>query len=461
MTKLTTSTATLFEYVTYDVVPSKETDYYSEKSKAIHLTEETLNELEKINKTIKFLDIGRKTIKPLNYIGVVKTGSVTIEILPKLFKDDRYEKHRAVIARNLLKMLSYSEKLSIREIDSADLDTEELDFFEIFIYFFAKNLNELIKSTQKKEYIKNSEELRFIRERIDIRRYTNPARLHIIPCNYHELSIDNTLNRTLKYTCYLMSRMVKNTDTFRLLRSISGILDSVILSPVSLSEIDRISFTRLNRKFEPFIRTCRIFLSHSTLTLQASDVETFSLLIPMETLFEEFIAEVLKEDPDYFFGPQTSISPQQYVGKLANSEDGSGVFSLRPDIVLKRGSEIAIIDTKYKLLDDEDRKYGVSQADMYQMYAYVTKTDAVSSMLLYPDTELKESRTFYYNLENDRKRSVPLYITSIKLSYDLTSEKGWSEFRENLKNVIRHLFLEINDSVINNAEIRMKIPHCF
>ena len=202
-------------------------------------------------------------------------------------------------------MLSYSEKLSIREIDSADLDTEENDFFEIFIYFFAKNLNELIKSTQKKEYIKNSEELRFIRERIDTRRYTNPARLHIIPCNYHEFSIDNTLNRTLKYTCYLMSRMVKNTDTFRLLKSISGILDSVTLYPVSISEIDRISFSRLNRKFEPFIRICRIFLSHSTLTLQASDVETFSLLIPMETLFEEFIAEVLKEDPDYFFGPQT------------------------------------------------------------------------------------------------------------------------------------------------------------
>ena len=108
---------------------------------------------------------------------------------------------------------------------------------------------------------------------------------------------------------------------------------------------------------------------------------------------------------------------------MANSEDGSGVFSLRPDIVIKKGAEVAIVDTKYKLLDDEDRKYGVSQADMYQMYAYVTKKDAVSSMLLYPDTELRESRTFYYNLENDGKRSVPLYITSIKLSSDLQVKK--------------------------------------
>lgn len=206
----------------------------------------------------------------------------------------------------------------------------------------------------------------------------------IIPCNYYNLSIDTPLNHTLKCTCYLMSRMVKNTDTFRKLKSISGILNDVTLSPVSLEEIDRIPFTRLNRKFKPFIKICRIFLSHSTLTLQASDVETFSLLIPMETLFERFIAEVLKEDPEYFFGQQASISSQAYIGELAHSEDNSSVFNLRPDIVVIRNLEVSIIDTKYKLLDNENRKYGVSQADMYQMYAYITKKDATSSMLLYP-----------------------------------------------------------------------------
>ena len=103
---MTISIATLFEYVTYNVVLSTEKDYYSENSRTLHLTEETLNELEKINKTNKFLDIGRKTLKPRNCIGVVKAGSITIDILPKLFKDDRYEQHGAVIASNLLKMLS-------------------------------------------------------------------------------------------------------------------------------------------------------------------------------------------------------------------------------------------------------------------------------------------------------------------------------------------------------------------
>ncbi|MBN2733807.1 MAG: McrC family protein [Methanomicrobiaceae archaeon] len=443
---MATPTATLFEFVTYALISPADGDYYSEISKTLHLTDETLNELESINKTKKFLEIGRKTIKPLNFIGVVKAGAITIQIFPKLFKDGQYEKHKGVAAKNLLKMLSYSERLSIKEIDSAGLNTEELDFFEIFIYLFAKNLNELIKSTQRKEYIKNSDELRFIRERIDIRRYINPARLHIIPCNYHELSVDNRQNRTLKYTCYLMSRMVQNIETFRLLRSLTTIMDSVTLSPVSLADIDKISFSRLNQKFEPFIKTCRIFLSNSTLTLQASEVETFSLLIPMETLFEEFIAEVLKEDSEYFFGLNSSIFLQKNIGTLANREDGSNIFRLKPDIVVKKDTGVIIIDTKYKSLDGEDNKSGVVQSDMYQMYAYVSKANAVGSMLLYPDIELRKPDNFYFtfNEREGNKQIVPLYIRSIKLTYDLTDDADWRKFREELRNITRSLTIDDN-----------------
>jgi len=57
---------------------------------------------------------------------------------------------------------------------------------------------------------------------------------------------------------------------------------------------------------------------------------------------------------------------------------------------------------------------------------------------------LREPRTFYYNLENEGKRSVPLYITSIKLSHDLTNEKEWSEFRKDLRNVLTKLFPILN-----------------
>lgn len=434
--------ATLFEYVSYQYKVAQETDSFSVAENVLYLTEETLQELEQLNKTKGFLEIGRKTLKPLNYIGVVRVGNLTIQILPKLFKSDRYEAHKSVIAGNILKMLTYTESLPITEIGTADLDTEEFEFFEVFVWLFAKNLAELIKSNQVREYVRRSEELHFVRERIDTRCYTDPARLHIVPCIFHEFSKDNTLNRTLKYTCHLMSRVVKNAENFRLLKFINGVLEPVNLTPVTLADIDRLRFTRLNQRFEPFIRICRIFLAHSTLTLRASHAEAFSLLLPMERLFEEFVAQVLLEDPAYFFGRQVEIRPQESIGYLAeNAATGRKAFRLIPDIIIRDGVDTAVIDTKYKLLNLDDSRFDVKQPDMYQMYAYITKLHVSRAMLLYPETEIVEYGTFLFSYTgaDGSKHTVPLHIRSIYLSENLNTDEGWASFRRVLADTLHVL----------------------
>ena len=66
--------------------------------------------------------------------------------------------------------------------------------------------------------------------------------------------------------------------------------------------------------------------------------------------------------------------------------DSPRQFALRPDIVITRddGSQI-ILDTKWKSLVDKPRlNYGISQADMYQMYAYSKKYKTPEIWLLYP-----------------------------------------------------------------------------
>ena len=62
---------------------------------------------------------------------------------------------------------------------------------------------------------------------------------------------------------------------------------------------------------------------------------------------------------------------------------------MRPDIVVKRKTDkaIFILDTKWKVLSDMKSNYGISQADMYQMYAYQKKYNAQNIALLYPATE--------------------------------------------------------------------------
>ncbi|WP_303639125.1 5-methylcytosine restriction system specificity protein McrC [Stenotrophomonas tuberculopleuritidis] len=49
-------------------------------------------------------------------------------------------------------------------------------------------------------------------------------------------------------------------------------------------------------------------------------------------------------------------------------------FNLIPDFLLRRGNELRVLDTKWKVLDaaasDAREKYGLKQSDLYQMCAY-------------------------------------------------------------------------------------------
>ncbi|NLD05712.1 MAG: restriction endonuclease, partial [Synergistaceae bacterium] len=58
-----------------------------------------------------------------------------------------------------------------------------------------------------------------------------------------------------------------------------------------------------------------------------------------------------------------------------------------PDIVLEFGGHTVVLDTKWKILSDNYRNRGISQSDMYQMYAYSKKYEADSIILVYPYTE--------------------------------------------------------------------------
>ena len=107
-------------------------------------------------------------------------------------------------------------------------------------------------------------------------------------------------------------------------------------------------------------------------------------MFPMETLFERYVAVQLKK---FLPAEDFSISIQdatQYLFTQPNKK-----FILRPDIVItrKHDNAIFICDTKWKLLSSQKVNWGISQADMYQMYAYQKKYNAKNITMLYPMTE--------------------------------------------------------------------------
>ncbi|MEM1671821.1 MAG: hypothetical protein QXY92_08620 [Archaeoglobaceae archaeon] len=420
---------TLFEYKPVEYEIGKSDDIEGDR---LMLTEKTIEQLEKINEKNKFLEIGRKRIKPLNYVGVVKAGKITLEIFPKFASEDRKE----MIAGNLLKMLEFT-LLDFREVDYAEL-SEINDFFEILIEIFARNLLNLLKTKQNFQYVRRYDEMRYVRGKIDFKKHCNPARLHLVPCEFYERHLDNLINRTLKYTCFLMSKVVETRETYRKLRRITDILEPVALAPVSVQQIESITFNRLNIEFKPFIEFCRVFLEHSSLTLQASKVESFSILIPMERLFEQFVAGVIRKERLYeVFGENAKLEIQKSKGAFLQ-KNGHIIAQMKPDIVIEIGTEKIIIDTKYKLLDPEARKLGIDQQDLYQIYAYCRELGANKALLIYPEglnpiSEEILEKPFLVGKDGN----IKLFVKTLPLQDDLIEK--WEDFVSKLEEMLKCL----------------------
>jgi 5-methylcytosine-specific restriction enzyme subunit McrC len=441
---------TLQEYarIAYRVCKDPKDEGLNKEENAVFITKESLDQLEILTSDVHFLEIRHDYLKARNYAGVAKIGNLKIEILPKFFEDGDIQAEKTKIMNNLLYMLQHSNLFNFKELDSADLDIKN-DFLEVFIYLFAKNLAHLLKNQQDRQYLKHDDELRFVREKIITAQYSsNPARLHIIPCRFHERSMDTLLNQTIKYTAFLLSKQVKSQETNRYLKYIISLLDATNLTQIHPSEIKKIKFNRLNKPFIPYIRFCDLVLRHATLTLQASHVEFFSLMIPMEKLFEEFIAQMLVNNPEILpLEYRQNIQIQKMIGYLAFDGDHE-LFQMKADVFLD-GPRRIILDTKYKMLDPEDSKNKISQSDLYQMFAYCKESGSNTAILLYPEGINAEipNRTLKLGIE----QSITLYVKTIPLHFDLSKEEEVQKFIYELSNVFDFLWTGTEKTVMRTS----------
>ncbi len=431
----------LFEFTPINYTTGEEAAF-EEGSKILVLTEDQLSKLEKLNEEIKFLEIGRKTIKPRNFVGVVQIGDLTLQIFPKLLRTSSYESlesHKTVIMGNLLKMLAVGGEIPVKPSEVAGVLSERAPFLEILISIYSRKLLETLRYHRYYTYRSVEEELNHVKGQIDFGAYASKwHRRHVIPVRYNDRTVDNLLNRTLKYGTYLMARLTQSHENYLRLRGAMEILDGVPLVPVSVHETYRIHFNRLNAVFKPLVELARVFIAGTAIRLQTGKVETFTFLVPMEKVFESFVAGLLVNRkyevlPREFEG--SVIKTQHHIGNLL----AEGKFWLILDITIQTadGTKI-IIDTKYKLLDKEDQKLGVSQSDLYQMYAYASHWNADVVVLLYPAISSVINREWHFNIKAEgTEKRVPLLIRSLDLGrFNMLDDEGWREFLEEFRDLM-------------------------
>lgn len=326
-----------------------------------------------------------KVITAKNYAGVITTRDGTeIEILPKLTieGDDSDQAVRKVF----LTMLRTVQEAPFKTFRTAHLNTSRMRLLDLFVRMFLDEARRLIQRGLKSDYTARQDNEPCVRGKIVFSEHIRKNLLHRerIFVEYDVFSVDCPENRLVKSTAVYLQRHATDLQNRKDLRIVLSVMDQVPVSKHVEQDFLRCGQSRSMADYRRLLELCRVFLQGKSFTAFSGGEAALALLFPMERVFESYVAAVLRRHLD---SRQYRVHVQakgKYLFELPRKQ-----FALRPDLVIEdlNSGERTILDTKWKLLSPQWHNYGISQADMYQMYAYQKEYAAKQVVLLYPDCE--------------------------------------------------------------------------
>jgi 5-methylcytosine-specific restriction enzyme subunit McrC len=322
-------------------------------------------------------------------VGVIVANDCALEILPKIDFPGANNAEQTVgrIRKQLIHMLAAALNIEIAHGAVTDLGWQRENLLEILIGLFVQKLADVVRQGLPRRYVGHEEDLRALRGRLDVTRQSTVLAVDAqkLACRYDVLSRDIALNQIMKAAISRLLVISRSNENQRRLRELAFTYADIADVSVAALRWHELVLDRTNSRWRELINLARLILGNRFQTTSEGAARGFSLLFEMITLFEEYIARMLKPA---LVGSGLSVHAQG--GRLYCLEDidsNAQRFMTKPDILVKRGASVEmIIDTKWKRLSAriDDPKQGVSQADVYQMMAYGRLYECSQLMLLYP-----------------------------------------------------------------------------
>ena len=313
-------------------------------------------------------------LKTEGVVGVLAVPGRTLEILPKIDGEER------AVRQALVHMIAVAEDVRVASGDLAALDPQRQTLLELVIQLFARRLLTAVWRGPPRRYVESSADLNVLRGRLDVvRQFSRFAlRADTLACRFDELSADTPLNRVLKAAVVRLASVSRSNANVRRLAELAARLAFADDTADPLGEPVRLD--RTNTGFHALYRLARLFLEGNWQSTTGGAFTGFSLLFPMNVLFERFIGKSLTH------ALYERVRLQQGGHSALIDAEGKRRFWLRPDVVIEatEGGRPLVLDTKWKRLAPSEPNLGVAQADVYQLLAYARAYGATRVVLLYP-----------------------------------------------------------------------------
>jgi 5-methylcytosine-specific restriction enzyme subunit McrC len=398
------------EHKSENVLYIKKQDYFNLEDFVLRNTGETESEGREFFSLTHKKGVGR-CLQARNYVGVIQTDSgLAIEILPKIHRDEKDDAEDLQDTRKLfLRMLKTLKNSPFKQFNESDIATYKMHIMEIFIHLFIKEMNDLVRQGIRSGYVSLEENSKFLKGKLKVADHIKNNIVHKerFYIEYDDFIRDRPENRLIKSTLSLLLKTSGSNENIKKLRELVFIFDDVTESFDIKGDFSKCISNRIIKHYDTVLKWCRVFLRGESFTNWKGNGRVNAILFPMNEVFENYVTACLRKSG--LFESFTAQSSSKY---LAHEEYGSNIFQIKPDIIASANSTFYIMDAKWKLIDETDRlnKYGISQADMYQLLSYAKIYEPavrdrhacpIRLLLIYPATkDFTQCRRFVFNDTN-------------------------------------------------------------
>ena len=356
-----------------------------------------------------------------NYVGIIETPCGTcIEVLPKIYKNETEEEQNK--SKQLLwKMLAVVYDLKSLEATEANLEKRSGRLIDILISYFLQAASHIVHRGLRSDYVRIQAERHFIKGRLRVSQQLRQplSKQHKFQIEYDCFLPNRPENRLLKTALQKVLKWTLDSDNQRHIRQLLLHFDDIPTSTQAKQDLMSWSTQRDMVYYQAAKPWVELIITEQTPWFNKGSWQGISLLFPMEKLFEKYVAKQLKIQLNKKCELKTQLA-SQYLVKYEDKK----LFQLRPDLAITENKKLVIIlDTKWKLLNTDSKKYDLSQNDLYQLFAYGHKylEGKGDLVLIYPKTQSFEIPLppFYYS-EALTLWVIPFCLENNKLILDKT-----------------------------------------
>jgi 5-methylcytosine-specific restriction enzyme subunit McrC len=429
-----------YGYLGCDGVTTQGNKFASHRSLTLDEFKELKEYWESDKETFKIFTLeNSKCLKATNYVGVVQTSSVSIEILPKIY--DGHDESKALYRDIFVQMLKPLLGINEIVIDKASLDVaNNTNIFEIFITMFVGEMDKLIHHGVKLDYIAQENNQYFLKGKLKFneqirQNYIHKERFFV---EFDEYLPDRVENRLLKSTINMLLKYTSDYENKKALRQQLFIFDEVGFSDEYEVDFKKVNLNRGMEHYDLPMRFAKVFLFNNSFSSIRGSDHVFSMLFPMEKVFEDYMEYVLENSKT-----KLGIKKIHINGKQGDWLLGLGdcrLINQQPDYLLEikkdHRKQFIVCDAKWKLFDVRENEskgcktMSLNSSDAYQIFSYLHYYEnAIDTAYIFAPQTVNHQEEVAFDYLNDkhntmgkRLKVIPIDLKCIVQSHTIDFE---------------------------------------